>query len=744
MMTRLVSWLFFISLGAVAVLLLLPGFIDWTRHKDLLVSEVSGLLQQEVHIDGDVSLQLFPNPQITLENVTIGPKGDGYLLKLAQLQGRMSLQQLLHGRFEVDHIHLNAPVMNIAAGPQGSNWAQFWRRLHDDARPRGGKLVVLRQVSISRGSLVWQVSEGAAPWELGQINMTLSAASLAGPYTGKGDFLYGDEPATFTLEAGPKTPQGELPFTVAVEPIQNLPVTTLKGALSASGAGFAADVTARDGQLEALLAAFPSLRAALADLPVPAGEGDASFSLNVTGNGVSLKNIKAAADKTRTLAGDISFPAGKAALDADVTLTDPRYWQAFKGSVDLARGTVAGDTTFKIENAGRLLKGMPAVSVEAEGRLRRQGANWSIENLQLSLPEWKAAGFAGMANSNGQGVQIVLENGTVASLQTVGVEAQVSPAGDLSGKITAQMNGKPLAATLSGRAEMPDVAADLAGLPPQDALDLLGARPEIITLEGGASAFKGQLDMAAPSAAAAIKGALSLSPAKIGITGFDPAALQKALLEMQNVPDDLPARLADAVKSGKGVFTAKALSFDLPAAAAWEMREIAYDGGVFDLAVKEGKAHVSVRPAEDGMPAYRGTLPFGEDELQDEGFAAFIVARHPPVPEVDTKDAIGGILDRLDTDAPAVPETADEILPAPPVPEDLSIPLDDAVLKPPADMPPQPLPPLHEVEVPPAPALPESTPLAVDPPPGMEDLPVEDDAGSVVPDEIFPLEETPQ
>ena len=156
MMTRLVSWLFFIGLALAGLLLVLPGMIDWSRHKDLLVSELSARLGQEMRIDGDVSLRLLPNPHISLEKVSIGSaEKNRYLVTLQSLEARMSMDQLLHGKFVIDQIHLQEPVVNISIGDKGSNWSDFWSVRAQKAQERAsGQLVALKQVTVSRASIV--------------------------------------------------------------------------------------------------------------------------------------------------------------------------------------------------------------------------------------------------------------------------------------------------------------------------------------------------------------------------------------------------------------------------------------------------------------------------------------------------------------------------------------------------------------------------------------------------------------
>lgn len=764
MMTRLVSWLFFLSIGAAALLLVLPGFIDWTRHKDLLVSELSQRLGEDIAIGGDVSLRLLPDPRLTMDNVTIGPTGDQYLLKLARLEARMSLSQLLHGRFEVEHIHLADPVINVAATPDGSNWGDFWSHLHagGTAPAAGQSMVFLKDVSISHARLMWQMSVGAQPWELGQINLTVAASALQGPYQARGDLMYGEQPVTFTLNAGPKAANGDLPFELALQPIDDMPQATFKGQVTAQGdTRLSADVTAKDGNLGSLLAPFPDVARALANLAVLQEKGDATFTLTVAPEKILVKNLKLKTAKNATLAGDAAFPAGQPRIDMDVTMTLPDRWQSFKGALDTARGDWRGETLLKTESLGQLQTGLPDVSGEVSGQLRANGADWTVEDMNLVLPQWGRQTLTGAARHDGAATEFSLKADKLAQLDGVVAEGRAGDDGQMGAKLTANLQGVALEAQLAGATATPDTTVDLAGVAPQKLLELLGARPETVTLDGGASAFKGRLDLGAGDAAAALSGTLTLSPAKIRLASFDPAGLQGKLLGFDKVPDDLAAQLAAVLKSGTGVFNAKPVSFDLPLQKTdWQMKGLTYDGGAVDVSQAGGRAKVAVSPSRDDVPSYGGALPLAAEELPTDKFADLIRTRHPE-PQVDTKETIGGILDRLDADptpdtpaaapdaAPdAVPETPAAVTPAPAMPATDTAAPAPAVVKPPAadaDMPPQPLPELPVIDVAPAPALPQDTPLAVDPasvPPAAPDA-VPQPPAPAVPDEIFPVE-TPQ
>lgn len=743
MMKRLVSWLFFIGLGLAGLLLILPGMIDWSRHKDLLVSELSARLGQDIRIDGDVSLRLLPNPHLNLEKVSIGSaEKDRYLVSLQSLDARMSMDRLLHGQFVIDQIHLQEPVINIAKTKDGSNWDDFWNaraKMQEGAR---GTMVALKQVTVSRASVAYHNHVTGQKWSIPRINMTLTADSLYGPYQARGDAVYGEAPLTFTLATQPRDAQGGLPFTLDVTPIEDFPQTKITGVFAPlSAVALTMTVDARDGIPASLFAPFGDVAIIASDNPALAGKGQAAFKVDMLGEGVKFAAIKVTAANGATLAGEATYNAAQAMLDADVTLTRPQlYWLSYDGTVDLVRKQYQASTSWKIEDISKLVDHAPTISVEAAGDFTSSGGNrWTLANATLSLPEWQGVSFGGQVQR--------VQDQTVFALTAAqaGIASDLTLNGQLAQTLTvdgtATVFGQTVPLSLSGAPVAPDVALTLSGVNTQDILSAINANVSGVTLSGGTATFKGKIDMQAASLAQAVTGDLALAPQNIKIANFMPSALQAKILALEAVPEDLAAQLHATLASGEGSFAAKPLSFALPVSnAAWNMKALSYDGGSFEFGTAGGEASVSVTASDDTALTYKGKLPLSEKDMPVERAKALILERHPPVPEVDTNAAIGDILNRLDDgtsiETPAAPEESAPVT-------------DEVVIKPPAapevDMPPQPTPPLQEIEVAPAPALPEDTPLAVDIPPSPEVIDdTQADIAPVitddVPDEIFPLE----
>ena len=741
MMKRLVSWLFFIALGLAGLLLVLPGMIDWSRHKDLLISEMSARLGQDIRIDGDVSLRLLPNPHLNLEQVSIGSaEKDRYLVSLQSLDARMSMDQLLHGQFVIDQIHLQEPVINIAVDKNGSNWQDFWAARAKMQEGGSGKMVALKQVTVSRASIAYHNHVTGQKWAVPRLNMTLTADSIYGPYQARGDAVYGEAPLTFTLSTQARDAQGGLPFALDVTPIEDFPQTKISGIFAPlSETPLSMDVDARDGAPASLFAPFDDLASMAGDVAALADKGQISFKLKTAADALTLSDIKANAVSGATLAGDATYSAQRGALDVDVTLTRPKlYWLSYDGGIDLVRKQRQGKIGWKIEDASKLVKDTPALSLEAAGDFTYTSPeSWTLANAKLSLPQWQDVAFDGqLQRVNGQ-TAFALASPQVGIASNVALNGQVSQTVMADG--TATLFGQTVALQLSGAAVKPDVSLKLTGINAQDVVLAINAAVKDVTLAGGSAEFKGQLDMQAQSPSQSVVGNLTLAPQTITIANFTPAALQSKILALDTVPDDLGAQLHSALTSDEGSFAAKSVNLTLPLGdAAWSMKGLSYEGGSFDFGTAGGEASVIVTASDDTKVTYKGKLPLAAQTMPVERATALILERHPPAPEVDTKATIGDILNRLDDGA--VTET--------PAPAADDVATDEVVIKPPAvdeQMPPQPAPPLQEIEVAPAPALPEDTPLAVDIPPEPEVVDdTQTDIAPVitddVPDEIFPVE----
>jgi hypothetical protein len=110
MSLRLLQWLAGLLAGLVIATLaaawLVPPLLDWNQYRDDIAHLVSDKLGRAVHIDGNVSLQLLPQPTLTAARISVAEADDGLAMKLGELRLRLALGPLLSGRIDAQELEL--------------------------------------------------------------------------------------------------------------------------------------------------------------------------------------------------------------------------------------------------------------------------------------------------------------------------------------------------------------------------------------------------------------------------------------------------------------------------------------------------------------------------------------------------------------------------------------------------------------------------------------------------------------
>ncbi len=118
-MTRLYptrKWLWFLPAGflllAAVFLALLPGLVSSAAHRATIEALASSLTGQKVHIGGNLSLALFPEPQLIAERITLGGP-DQETITAQSLTLDIALTALLRGRLSATSLTLQSPVIGF-------------------------------------------------------------------------------------------------------------------------------------------------------------------------------------------------------------------------------------------------------------------------------------------------------------------------------------------------------------------------------------------------------------------------------------------------------------------------------------------------------------------------------------------------------------------------------------------------------------------------------------------------------
>ncbi|HMA81485.1 MAG TPA: AsmA family protein, partial [Candidatus Binatia bacterium] len=115
-----------IALGVIAlliaVILIVPHFVDLGLFKRTYLPRVEEALNRRVDV-GEVRLSLVPAPSIRLSHLKVFDSpayADNTFFAADQVQLRLRLWPLLHGRFEVSELVLDKPIFNLLKQPDGT------------------------------------------------------------------------------------------------------------------------------------------------------------------------------------------------------------------------------------------------------------------------------------------------------------------------------------------------------------------------------------------------------------------------------------------------------------------------------------------------------------------------------------------------------------------------------------------------------------------------------------------------
>ncbi len=203
-----VAW---IALGVLtfifAVILIVPHFVDLGLFKSTYLPRVEEALNRHLDI-GEVRLSLVPSPSIRLSNLKVfdGPAfANNTFFSAQQVQLRLRLWPLLHGRFEVSELVLDKPIFNLLKKPDGTihysdiagkNTAPVSRR---DVRRRtvapravetaAPPLLIPGKMRVRDGELN-VVTKGQAPVKIKGIDLSLREFSSDAPFPFRASFSY--------------------------------------------------------------------------------------------------------------------------------------------------------------------------------------------------------------------------------------------------------------------------------------------------------------------------------------------------------------------------------------------------------------------------------------------------------------------------------------------------------------------------------------------------------------------------
>jgi AsmA family len=210
-----------------------PYVVPWNNYRSELETFGRKLTGREVTIGGDIAVKLFPWPQLQAGQVAIGnPNGfsDAAFVKAEAMRVRLSLGGLFNGSIDVQTVEVEKPEVNLQRNASGDvNW--IFAPQEQVAGQGLLSRVKLDQILVSHGILSFDDLRNGHSMVLTDLDATLSAQSILGPWRSKGTAKWNDVAFDVAVVTSAKEAEQPLKFTVKLTP-QDLayPQTALEGA----------------------------------------------------------------------------------------------------------------------------------------------------------------------------------------------------------------------------------------------------------------------------------------------------------------------------------------------------------------------------------------------------------------------------------------------------------------------------------------------------------------------------------
>jgi uncharacterized protein involved in outer membrane biogenesis len=175
--------------------LIAPYFVDWTDFRQDFENQASRIIGKKVVVHGSVDARLLPFPSVTLTDVRVGEDGKGGALVSAKsFSMETELAPFLSGEALIYNMRIDQPKVTLKLGADG---ALDWVKTGEPRIPASS--VVLEKVEITDGEVSFIDEQTGRTRRLTDLDVDLSAKTLAGPWKISGTGAADGQRGSFTL-----------------------------------------------------------------------------------------------------------------------------------------------------------------------------------------------------------------------------------------------------------------------------------------------------------------------------------------------------------------------------------------------------------------------------------------------------------------------------------------------------------------------------------------------------------------
>ncbi|RUW92792.1 AsmA family protein [Mesorhizobium sp. M7A.F.Ca.US.010.02.1.1] len=352
----------FVIFGGLFVLVLcaalvVPYFVDWTGYRAQFEREASAILGRKVTVQGDATARLLPFPSVTFSNVAVagGPNGQP-AMTVETFSMDAELAPFLRGEVLIFDMRLVRPKATIDIANNGTvDWAMR------PSSPFDLDQISIEKLTVTEGQIELRHAAGGRSHLFSEINSTISAKSLAGPWRMDGTLRLDGLRTAVTASTGKAEGNGQMRLRLKADPDAYPLVIEADG-----NAGIVNGAAVYSGQFKISGADKNSAELRSTDgetVKVSAGKPDPGFRLN---GKFSLDHQKLGVDEFRFETGPLDNP----------------YTADGEASVDLGL-----KPSFAIEANGAQVQFDEAVGAEAGAGLTLDQRIAAFEQALLDMPK---------------------------------------------------------------------------------------------------------------------------------------------------------------------------------------------------------------------------------------------------------------------------------------------------------------------------------------------------------------------
>ncbi len=171
--------------------------LDWNKHKTVVAQRLSQITGLHAVIEGNLDVNLFPSPKFTAGKVKFLKSSGGRdpLIEIDAIEASVDLIPLLGDNFIIRSMNLKNAKAHIIIDEKG---ALNWKGVGSNASSRSGNIEVsFNDVNLSGAVITYDNMVTKDKFEIPNINASVSASSLKGPYKTSGKFIYNNSEVQF-------------------------------------------------------------------------------------------------------------------------------------------------------------------------------------------------------------------------------------------------------------------------------------------------------------------------------------------------------------------------------------------------------------------------------------------------------------------------------------------------------------------------------------------------------------------